>query len=84
MVISGFFFFRWFFYKIGIYKQICLANKWDFTILSQNGQGINCYEGALHNPQSYKTRASPSDAVQCHYQDTPFWHGLSTLEGIQS
>ena len=33
------------------------------TILGQSESESNCNEGVLHIPQSFKTRASPSDGL---------------------
>ena len=40
------------------------------TTSGQSRPGSNDNEGVLHIPQSSRTRASSSDAVYCHIQDT--------------
>ena len=40
-----------------------------------SGPGSNGNEGVLHIPQSSRTEASPSDAVQYHIQDTHWGRG---------
>ena len=39
------------------------------TSLSPSGSGSNDNEGALHTPESFRTRALPSDAVEYHTKD---------------
>ena len=38
-----------------------------------SGPGNNGIEGILHIHQCSRTGTSPSDAVQCHIQDTHWW-----------
>ena len=42
------------------------------TTLDQSGIESNSNKGVLHMPHSYRTGASPSDAVEYHTQDTPY------------
>ena len=52
------------------------------TTLSQSGPGSNGNEGVLHIPQSSRTGASPSDAIECHTEDTSsIWPINGTLTG---
>ena len=47
------------------------------TLWCLSGPGSNGNEGLLHTPKGFKIGASPSDAINCHTQDTHFGRGYS-------
>ena len=53
------------------------------TAPGQSEPGSNDNQGVLHNPQSSKTGASPSDIIQCPSQDTYFLMGLISLHAVE-
>ena len=69
------------------YKQVYLPPKMGPKSVLPLGVNLRVMEmnGALHTLHSYKTGASPSDAVWCNTQDTPFLlGGIISLKGIHS
>ena len=66
-----------------IYKYFSKTSIWPLdgtltgTIPVPSGPGSNDNEKILHTSQIFRTWASPSDVVQYHTLDTPFWGILS-------
>ena len=59
-------------FQTNLFERILI----DTTTLSQNGSGSNGNERVLYIPQISKTKASLSDVVLCHIQDTQFLDGV--------
>ena len=69
-----FFFFFFFFFAYCLWNMTFLKlidlTPTGMIILGQSGPSSNSNEGVLHISQSSRSEASPSDAVQCHTQDS--------------
>ena len=55
-----------------IFKMIYLTYSMDPKKYYQKGSGSNGNKGVKHTLPISMTEALPSDAVQCHIQNTPF------------
>ena len=75
-------FYEWCYQICIIFTHIYLANV-SITITTTLSMNKPCKKGARYNAQISKTRATQSDAVECHNQDS-FLEGLPTLQGTQS